>query len=242
MHLIYLDEVKYELPNQKFYWLCGLAIPPKKALELDEKVAEIAKWFFDDAVLKKETEFHGAEIVHGKGPYRKRKVDDRIELFKRLLICFANDSDIGKIQVRIDPSKIVYDKRREDDWAFMFFVEKANEFMRTEGSIGLLISDNDDEKVSSNVGSLSTYRQYSTDTHLGQQIELLIDTIHHTDSHHSRLIQLADIYAYTCSLGAKIQDKEFQKAIVDFARNETLVYQSSKYKHWPTDQSLWQIL
>jgi hypothetical protein len=240
MHLIYLDEVKYAPPVQKFYWLCGLAIPSKKALELDEKVAEIAKWFFDDAVLKKETEFHGAEIVHRKGPYKRREFSDRIELFKRLLSCFANDPDVGLIEIRIDPSKITSDNRPPDDWAFMFFVEKANEFMNAKDSIGLLISDNDDEKVSSNVGSLSNYRLSSTDYEYGRPIQRLVDTIHHTDSHHSRLIQLADIYAYTCSLSAKTQDKNFQKAIFEFARDETGVYQASKYKHWPTDQSLWQ--
>jgi DNA-binding protein len=239
MHLIYLDEVKFSQPNQPFHWLCGLAIPEEKALELDNKAAEIAKWYFGDAVLKKENEFHAKEIIHGKGPYKGHDISRRIELFKQLLNCFSNDPDVGKIEVRIDPSKIVYERHKPDDCAFMFFAEKADSFMKAKSSIGLLISDDDQEKMSSNVGSLSNYRQYSTDFQMGRKIDKLVDTIHHTKSHYSRLIQLADIYVYTCSLQGKEQDKHAQKTIQQYAKSETEVYSASKYKYWPTADSVW---
>ncbi|MGJ0485248.1 MAG: DUF3800 domain-containing protein [Methylomicrobium sp.] len=123
------------------------------------------------------------------------------------------------------------------DMAFMFFIEKVNILMKALKSKALLIIDHDKDMVSSNVTSLSTYKEHGTKYQFGSDIEHIVDTIHHTHSHHSRLIQMADIYTYTMALKSK-QGIGFPRAdILQYSKENTNLTFPSKYKYWPTDQS-----
>ena len=47
----------------------------------------------------------------------------------------------------------------------------------------------------------SAFKVTRTNFQFGQEITRVVDTVHHTHSHHSRLLQLADIYTYAVCLG-----------------------------------------
>lgn len=239
MYLIYLDEVKLNPPAQPFQWLCGLAIPSGAMLKIEVELAQIATAYFGNSLLVKETEFHAKEIVHGSGPFKGHAIEKRKELYFQLLeVINAYDKIIKKIEVRIDPTLVQF-PRDLGDVAFMYFVERCDSLMKELASTGLLISDSDPCKNSANVKSLSYFRAYSTDYAFGSKIENLVDTIHQTDSHHSRFLQLADIYTYSCALCAKEQTKYFQKTIKEHIRTTPTSLRPDKYKHWPTSQSIW---
>jgi hypothetical protein len=119
---------------------------------------------------------------------------------------------------------------------FMFFVEKVNELMRSLKSVALLIADHDKEMVTTNVASLSTWKQQGTSYHFGTEIKFVVDTIHHTHSHHSRLIQLADVYTYTRALWPRLELKYLSAKVMEYARPKRNLY-PSKVKHWPTQDS-----
>ena len=233
MHLIYIDEAKYNPPKHKYYWLCGLAFSQSALREAELKVSEISNQYFGTPLITKETEFHAKDIVHGKGNFKSHKIEPRLELFKNLLQVIDTVDGICKIEICIDPEKIVT-AREPANCAFMLFVEKADAMMKRLDSCGVLIADEDKDKVSYNVGTLSRYKSYQTDWTEGRSIECLLDTTHHTKSHHSRMIQLADIYTYVCALKDQTERKYFSQSIFDFAQDSTKVLLPDASKRWPT--------
>lgn len=235
MHLVYLDEVKYQEGKEPFHWLCGLAFPEQSILPVEERVRELALNYFGSSNLVRDTEFHAKEIVHGKGPYKGKEMAGRTELFCALIDIIDECEDLKRIEVRIDPAKMVTTGHEEK--AFMFFVEKVESLMRAKKSVAMLIADHDKDMVSTNVASLSAYKARGTSYQFGIEIKNIVDTIHHTKSHHSRLIQLADIYTYTMALYPKGELKYPQSKIMEHARTKQNFGSPSKYKYWPTEDS-----
>ena len=125
MHLVYVDEVKYAPPRQPYHWLCALAFPERSVQFIDETLSAIAMKYFGTAVLNANNEFHGNEIVHGKGPYKGAPIAGRLALYKQLLDAIDETEGVGRIAIRIDPAKMVATKH--ENIAFMFLVEKVRD-------------------------------------------------------------------------------------------------------------------
>jgi hypothetical protein len=235
MHLVYLDEVKYQPPSQPYHWLGALAFPELSIQTTDDQLYRIAADYFGTAVLDSSNEFHAKDILHGKGPYKGHPLDKRIALYKRLLDAIDQTEGLGRIQIRIDPSKMIASEFANK--AFMFLVEKVDEHMAREKPLALLIADEDKELSASNVVSLSSWKAQGTSYAFRRHIKRVIDTIHHTRSHHSRLLQLADIYVYTLAMMAGDCTDFPRKQLSAHARAKSNLLFPTKYKNWPTDQS-----
>jgi hypothetical protein len=235
MHLVYVDEVKHDPPRRLHFWLCALACPEASILGLESRLRAIAEEYFGNATLPQDTEFHAREILWGKGQYRGTALVKRLDLYKELIDAIDETEGLCRIQIRIDPSHVI--AATYADKAFMFLVEKVDSLMAAKKSLALLISDEDHEVASDNVASLSVFKSRGTDYVFGRSISRVVDTIHYTKSHHSRMLQLADVYAHTCSLVAGDCSKEPKKTIEAYARTKQNVLFPTKYKHWPTQFS-----
>lgn len=238
MHLIYLDEVKHHPPDQSFYWLCGFAVDGAAIKHLDAQCAAASKWYFGSEDMTAETEFHAKHIVGGSGPYKKHDMGKRVELYFKLIDALCDHDGVLKIEVKVDPSKIVTQKDPAQV-ALMFFIEKADQLMAHHQSLGVLIADDESRKVSSeNIASWIRYKRLGTDWDFSQKINNLVDTVHHTSSHHSRMLQLADVLVYTTQLREQSELRYPKSKICEYAAEKGL-FNSAKYKHWPTEQSVW---
>jgi len=178
MHLVYVDEVKFQPPEQQHHWLCGLAIPSDTIKSVEGSLDAIADDYFGSRILDPTTEFHATDIIHGKGPYNGRDMAGRLDLIKRLTSVVQEHPGIGRIQVRLDPARI-----NRDDYqriAFMFMVERVDQLMNARNSLGLLIADHDREFANENVRSLSAFKATGTDFQFGQDIARVVDTVHQT--------------------------------------------------------------
>ena len=235
MHLVYIDEVKHNPPAQQYHWLCALAFPEASIQAVDQALSDLAERFFGTSVLDIDNEFHAKFIVQGKGPYKKRQMGERVELFNALLDVIGGPHDIGRIEIRLEPAKMI--APHYEEMAFMFLVEKIEDYMGQGKSTALLIADEDRELVGSNVTNLSSYKRAGTHYEFGKSIQRVVDTIHHTKSHHSRLLQLADIYVYTLAMAAGDHGVYPRSKIVEHARNSARILFPTKYKNWPTGNS-----
>lgn len=235
MYLVYLDEVKYQEDTEPYHWLCGLAFPEESIIKTEERLSRLALGYFGSNLLCKNTEFHARDIVHGKGSCKGVELEGRVKLFCDLIDVIDECDSLKRIAVRIDPSRMIAGGHQEK--AFMFFVERVEELMLTHRSIAMIISDHDKEMVSINVSSLSEYKEKGTNYRFGIEINHVVDTIHHTHSHHSRLIQLADIYTYTMALYHKNNLTFPRTRILEHARTKQNFGFPSKYKYWPTEDS-----
>jgi hypothetical protein len=235
VHLVYIDEVKHQPPVQPYHWLCALAFPEDAIQAADQALARLAESYFGTSILDAANEFHARDIVHGKAAFKGRPMKERVELFTALLDIIGSSPTIGRIEIRIEPEKMTAGHYK--DMAFMFLVEKVDDYMRQCKSIALLIADEDRELAGTNVTSLSSYKSGGTQYAFGKAINNIVDTIHHTCSHHSRLLQLADVYVYTLAMAEGDHDKYPQNKIIEHARNEARILFPTKYKNWPTDGS-----
>jgi len=234
MYLVYIDEVKPQARIEPYYWLCALAFPEQIILEVEAKMAALASCYFESPILNANTEFHAVDILNGKGVNKGRGLDQRITIFKSLIDLIAAYPGIGKVVVRIDVQKMI--SAGYEDKAFMFLVEKVDALMNEKKSLAMLIADHDKDMVVSNVGSLSRYKESGTNFCFGRDIKHIADTIHHTPSHHSRLIQLTDIYAYAQAMCFKAQEKYPRNELSKYVKGKDILF-PSKYKVWPTAQS-----
>ncbi|NDH08074.1 MAG: hypothetical protein EBY16_00350 [Gammaproteobacteria bacterium] len=149
-----------------------------------------------------------------------------------MLAIIDSFEEILKISIRIDSTKF-YASIGINEMAFIFLVEKANELMRANDSVGLLISDYDDPIIDTSVKQLSEYREIGT-PYKNKSIQNLIDTVHYTKSHHSRFIQLADIYVHSLQLQEKKSTQPITQGLQEFIRSLENRF-PQKWKDWPTE-------
>lgn len=223
--------MKYQPPRERFYWLCALAIPEDNIPSIEHALSGIAQNYFGDDALSRGTEFHATHIVGGHGVYKGRPPEGRVELFKDLTNVIDAHPDVGRIEIRLDPSRMSRDDLHHI--AFMFLVEKVNDLMHVRDSRALLIADHDQEMATPNVRSLAGFRKSGTDFAFGRAITHIVDTIHHTRSHESRLLQLADIYAFAMSLKAQESKAWRRVAIIEHINSLANFAWPTKFKNWP---------
>ena len=243
MRLIYFDEVKYQKGKQPYYWIGGIVVTPEVIWRLENSVSKLSKACFNVSTLSKETEFHAADIFHRKRNFKKLKnIEKRIDVLQRLAEILNSEEDLAKMYVRIEPAKMISETDIEDK-AFMFFVERVELFLRANKTPGMLIGDRENERVSKQFSeTLSHYREYGTYYQFGIELTHLIDTVHFTDSHHSRMLQLADLYVWLLQLCDNSDPEAYpHKLVTSYVKEHTNILSPNKYKIWPTSQSWYQV-
>jgi hypothetical protein len=175
-------------------------------------------------------------MLNGSGPWKGRSLATRVDLLKSLALLLGERDLIKRVHVRIDVGKLLFGKD-PSELAFMFFVEKANSLLKEEREIGLLIGDFEHERIVDRVTEkLSNYRANGTPYDFGREIDALVDTVHFCRSHHSRLLQLADVYAWFSQLPhGPSASKQPQQSLIEFARKEADILWPNKLKHWPPE-------
>ncbi|HAT8712372.1 TPA: DUF3800 domain-containing protein [Legionella pneumophila] len=233
MYIIYFDEVKNRPNKHKDFLLGALAIPMEKAIAIEKEVNDLSFDVFGSSLLSKDTEFHGHPLLCGKGLFVNFDDSKRTEIYKRLLTIIDSFEQILKIYIRVNSDKYYGSSLKINEMAFVFLVEKANELMGAEKTLGLLIGDYDDPVIDLSVKQLSEYKDSGT-PFKSKNISNLVDTVHYAKSHHSRFIQLADIYVHSLKLRFNPQTQpislEIQKFTQDLKNNFP-----NKYKHWPPE-------
>ncbi|SMQ75818.1 Protein of unknown function [Altererythrobacter xiamenensis] len=237
MRLVYFDECKYNLPAQPFYWLGALSICADAAPEIEESVNRLSDEYFGTRVLSRETEFHAKDIFHRKNHFRDWEIDRRLDCLLKLAEIVGNNKSIRKIEVRIDPSKMVANSGWEDK-AFMFLTEKVQIDTKSLSETCIMIGDFDGEFADGNVANLSRFRADGTDYEFGKKIDRIIDSVYFIHSHHSRLLQLADVYTYCLQLDASPLPENYpREKLKQLIRADTKLHSPQRYKNWPTEQS-----
>lgn len=233
MLLLYYDEVKYDPPKQKSYWLGGICLPHEIAPEIETLVSDIAEKAFGSRILAKETEFHGIDLCRGKGNLKGKPFEDRMEYLSSLIDILSRE-DIHLVKVKINPENITHSAKQPADIAFMFLVETAEELFQREGQLGMMFGDYDEPVIGSSVAQLSQFRKGGTGWERAKEINSIIDTVHFAKSHHSRLIQLADIYLYCCQFMMGDNSAPWRAAIARTIVSGD-IYWRSVGRDWPSE-------
>ncbi len=234
MQLIFFDEAKND-DDYPVYHLGGICIDEENLGMLEGRVNEIAQESFGTTILDRGTEFHAAEIYHRKAHFKSwGDIGKRLALLKKFIEILSLD-EIALIDIQVNTDKL-YPSQSPEDIAFMLFCERASQLMRARSQLGMLIGDRDTDKAAARFAtSLSTYRANGTDFAYGQQITNLVDSVHFTQSHLSRFLQLADVYTWLKQFRHRNREstKDLHLSLLNMCTGQGANLAPAKYKEWP---------
>ena len=198
MRLIYFDETKFS-ESDPFFFIGGILLSEKHITMLENTLMQIQYNFFSKSKFDNDTGFHSRYIFHGKGPYRKRSLSERIKLFE----------DVGKflIQNRIPIRIVCIDvkahrkryPRTEPEYslALMLVLERFCIYLEKVDDIGVVFGDYEKDEMRKSILDFSQFKRAGkTSMAFGRPLERLKDTIYFTHSQHSRFLQVADMMVY----------------------------------------------
>jgi hypothetical protein len=231
MYVTYFDEVKNDVNQRRdFYFVGGIVVPFDQVGAIERRVTAYAQELFGNCDLTQETEFHGDFIYRGKGPFRGRSMADRAAIIKRLADFIVEGQIIKKVYSAICVPKL-YKQENAAEFAFAHFVERLQ--MCVGKSPCLMIGDLDDEQVRNMVRDFSQYRARGTPWAHGL-IESLVDSIHFCRSHHSRMIQLADVFLWMTVHKWGFRKSAMATLVTEAIKDHNLF--PTNYKVWPQPQ------
>lgn len=198
MHLCYFDENKHTPENPNFF-IGGLLIPDKKALDFENTLSQIAFNFFGSSTLNIHNELHGKYLFHGKDNAKGRKLEERVLVFQQVAT-FISDNTIPVRMVCINVERHLQKYKYPTPpyrLGLMLILERFCEYLDQIDDLGLVFGDYEADEVTHAVGDFSEYKiQGKTPMHFGRPLGRLIDTVYFTRSHHSRFLQVADLLVY----------------------------------------------
>jgi len=235
--LTYFDEVKHEPGKHSCFWLGALAVDAHQVRPIEAQVSALAKECFGTTALARHTEFHTSALINRRDHFNDWDTSRRIDALTNLLRILDQHDLIAKIMICLHTDRMVATDFEAK--AFLFLTEKLQQFLVQQDAVGLLIGDRESDQAAAAAASdLSDYRATGTPFPFGRNITRLIDTVHFTHSHLSRMLQLADLYVWTLHFCATTYAAgSAQEAMQMFIRQETRILSPHKYKDWPSKYS-----
>jgi hypothetical protein len=234
MKLIYFDESKNDLDYSQYH-IGGICVDEAALGDIEAQIQKLAKVTFGTSELCSATEFHAAEIFHRKNNFKAwSNFADRLSVLERLIEILSHDA-VDLIDIQVNCGKL-HPTQDPGDIAFMFLCERANDFLRAQGGMGMLIGDRESDRHAARYAtSLSSYRAKGTTFAFGREIHNLVDSVHFTHSHLSRFLQLADVYAWILQFQLRNKSSKdiYHKELFKVLRREEINLSPSKYKEWP---------
>jgi len=198
MHLAYFDENKYTAQNPYFY-IGGYLVPEDKARQLEDTLIQIQYNFFGSTSLMKETEFHGKEMFHGKGRFKKRKLAERVQLFEDISkFLISNQLPIRLVRIDVNAHRVKYSyPTPEYRLGLMLILERFCDYLQEADDLGAVFGDYEKDEITRAIIDFSNFKMSGkTPMYHDRPLGRLIDTVYFTHSHHSRFLQVADVLVY----------------------------------------------
>lgn len=198
MHLCYFDENKHG-PDNPHFFIGGLLIPDKKALDFENTLSQIAFNFFGARSLIQANELHGKELFHGKGNAKGRKLEERVQVFQDIATFVTNNQiPVRMVCINVERHKNKYQYPMPAyRLGLMLILERFSEYLDKVDDLGLVFGDYEADEVTGAVVDFSEYKsQGKTPMYFGRPLGRLLDTVYFTQSHHSRFLQVADLLVY----------------------------------------------
>ena len=193
MKLIFFDESKNDAKHAHYH-LGAVCVDEEHLAEVEAAANAVAVTAFGTADPSNATELHAAEIFH-----RKRNFKDWQDFGRRIallgsLVDILSLEAIQLIDIQVNCA-LLHASQDAAEIAFMFLCERANDLLKVQGKLGMLIGDRENDRQSARFSTtLSGYRAGGTEFAYGREIHNLVDSVHFTHSHLSRFLQLADVY------------------------------------------------
>jgi len=231
MQLFYIDEsgnTGGDLTHigEPVHWLVALGVAEHQVQAIETDMLAIATKYFKAAARDPQFELHGVDLFSGRGHVRGLGVADRVRLYAEILALVGMRGariwvrGIHKQRHKARAASRLYAAEHPYKLGFMYLVESLDAWLGTQqpqpeaiasgelGTLGLLVSDEQDEVSRDLVSGFARWRQFGTDHgYRTRDVRFLIDTIHYVKSQDSWLIQLVDCIAFIRNRYEKVGTK-----------------------------------
>lgn len=195
MHLLYLDDSgSVGNASDKHIILAGISVFEKKPHWLSNKLDDLAKEVWPDS--PQGLEFRGADMFGGKKHWRGLEKPKRLEIFKRALRILSDDKHVRLFGAAVhkgatspdDPMEYAFEQLCMRFDKFLGRLHKTGDSQR-----GLIVLD--DSTYETSLQQLS--KEFRTIGHRWGQLYNLCDVPLFVNSTATRMVQYADLIAYS---------------------------------------------
>jgi hypothetical protein len=168
--------------------------------QLDELMAGAAR----DFGIAPGAEIHGYPMFHGKGDWQVLGDRARAWVFERVIDAIVaadvtlvlRGTDSARLQER-QKLRGYPDRHTREQVCFQHVLERIDQVAESQGTYALVISDERDDRETHRA-HFEEFRQRGTPgDYMTTKLERLLDTVYFAPSHPSRLLQAADVLAFT---------------------------------------------
>jgi len=208
MHLLYADESGTTSdPKQIFFVLAGVSIFETQGYWMNNELDKIAARFNPADPIS--VELHGSPMVNGRGFWRQFKLPDRIKAIKDALRVLTSSHPSNRVFACVvrkslvtpkDPVELAFEQLSSRFDYFLRRLHKQNNIQR-----GIIIFDKSTYETT--IQNLAT--DFKTIGHSWDVIRNLAEVPLFIDSKASRLIQIADLIAYSIFRNYEHTDAQF---------------------------------
>ena len=212
MHLLYVDESGHaDDPTQRYFVMIGVALFERQTFWLSSELDKIAMRF--DPANPQSVELHGSPMKQGKGVWKNVSGNDRFQAYKDALEVFAQSHSSNRL-FGVVVEKAVISNRDPVEYAFEQLLSRFDHYLmrlhkRGDTQRGIVIMDR--TVLEQSLQSLAT--EFRTIGHTWGVLQNLAEVPLFIDSKASRLIQLADLIAYSVFRHFERSDSEFFRLI-----------------------------
>jgi hypothetical protein len=234
MYVTYFDEVKADpKQGQNSYYFAGICVLMSEIRDIEAKLNTLAQEVFSSNELSKSTEFHSCAIYYRKDAFKRMKAEQRCMIFERLATILAESVNVKRVYAEIRTDRLEVTQKKPNEIAFAFFCEKVQQIMGGLKQPTILIGDQDNDQMVAMIKDFARYRANGTFWQYGVDITEIVDTVHFAQSHHCRMIQLADFYAFYISSRTSRRKKDwFNKMYWKSVTNKFFPL-ADAYNAWP---------
>ncbi len=208
MHLLYLDESgSIKDPNQKHFVLAGFSVFERQSFWISSEMDKIAARF--DPANPNSVELHGNPMFGGKKFWRQFSKESRHQAIKDCLSLFASSHPSNRVfacvlnKSLVSPHDAVEYAFEQISSRFDYYLIRLHK--NKDPQRGVIIFDK--STFESTIQNLAT--DFRTVGHSWGVLRNLAEVPLFLDSKASRLIQLADIIAYSVFKAYEMNDTRF---------------------------------
>ncbi|MGD7790286.1 DUF3800 domain-containing protein [Propionibacteriaceae bacterium Y1700] len=210
MLLAYVDESF----NKKYFYMVALIATPEQVRDLtvalDGHVRSLAA---KHDTLATRQELHGYEVFHGKDAWSGLFPRQRVQVFREAFKIIA-DSGVRIVMRGLDvPAQEAKYANPFPPYTVVLtkILEKVQSVAKGDDKLALVICDeyHEDDR---HRRLLTNYRDWQTPTSTSMKLDRIIDTIHFTPSHESRMIQATDMIAFVTLRRAAVSNPDPREA------------------------------
>lgn len=186
-----------------FYGFAGVVADEITTYELTANLNSLMRQVSVNWGIPASAELHGHEIFQGKGEWSKLPIRAQVKVYSDAIrmICAAN---VGILIRAVDRGRLTARQAREnypvnfppEQVCFQHILQRANTLAIKHKQYALMIADERGDRERHRE-RFAMYQTVGTPgVYMHTKLDRLLDTVHFAPSHHSRMLQAADLIAF----------------------------------------------